>query len=147
MKIWRLLPVTLILFGVVFGALPSSAQEDAPTYKMVGYYAAWDIYGTRYFVNRIPADRLTHINYAFFNISPEGECLLGDAVADTQYAYPGDTPDAELRGNFHQLHLLRDADPHLKILMSIGGWSQSVRFSDVALTEDRASISRNPVWR
>jgi chitinase len=136
MKIWRIFPVLILL--IIFTSIPlhSSAQDETPMYKVVAYYASWDIYGVRYFANHIPADRLTHINYAFFNISPEGECVLGDEWADTQYVYPGDTEDQALKGNFHQLHLLRDANPQLKLMMSVGGWSWSGRFSDVALTEE-----------
>ncbi|MBL8130231.1 MAG: glycoside hydrolase family 18 protein [Anaerolineae bacterium] len=110
--------------------------QDAPSYRIVGYFTAWAIYGRQYFVSDIPADKLTHINYAFANISEEGECLLGDEWADTQIAFEGDAADSPLLGSFNQLNRLKDAHPHLQTLISVGGWSWSARFSDAALTEE-----------
>jgi chitinase len=122
----------------------TSAQEIP--YRIIGYYASWNIYDRQFFVTDIPADKLTHINYAFVNISEDGECLIGDAWADTQFPYPGDEEGAEFLGNFRQLNLLKEAHPHLQTLLSIGGWSWSDYFSDVALTEEsRAKFARSCV--
>lgn len=113
------------------------AQEDAaPPYRIIGYYAGWNIYNDNgYMVTDIPGDKITHINYAFVNISDEGECILGDEWGDTQFPYPGDAEDQALKGNFNQLKLLKEANPGLQTLFSVGGWSWSEKFSDVALTE------------
>lgn len=111
------------------GALPSGSG------RVIGYFAAWAVYGRDYHVTDIPAQLLTHINYAFANISEEGRCVLGDPYADTDKAYPGDTWDpGAKRGSFHQLQILKQSNPHLKTLISVGGWTWSGRFSDVALT-------------
>ena len=104
--------------------------------RVIGYFAAWDVYDRDYHVNEIPAAQLTHINYAFANIA-DGQCVLGDPYADTDKAYPGDTWDeGAKRGNFHQLEILKAAHPHLKTLISVGGWTWSGQFSDVALTAE-----------
>ncbi len=66
----------------------------------------------------IAATKLTHINYAFANIR--------DGVV-----VEGFSRDAE---NFKVLAGLRRAHPHLKVLVSVGGWTWSGGFSDVALT-------------
>ena len=68
----------------------------------------------------IAADRLTHINYAFANIV-NGEWVEGR---------PGDT------GNLRVLRTIREAHPHLKLLVSVGGWTWSKGFSDVAANTD-----------
>jgi GH18 family chitinase len=68
----------------------------------------------------IAADKLTHINYAFANIA-DGRVVEGFAH------------DAE---NFRVLAGLRRRHPHLKILVSIGGWTWSGAFSDAALTPE-----------
>jgi chitinase len=115
--------------------LPVSAQEPPP-YKVIGYYTSWSIYGRAYFVTDIPAGKLTHINYAFVNVSEDGECILGDEWADVQYAYPDDPADATPLGNFRQFQLLKEQYPHLKTLISVGGWTWSDRFTDAALTEE-----------
>ncbi|RKS77133.1 chitinase (glycosyl hydrolase family 18) [Actinomadura pelletieri DSM 43383] len=109
------------------------------------------------------ARRLTHINYAFGNIDPRNlTCLhgvtkgtsqnpqdpnqgdgAGDAEAD--YGRPfsagqsvdgvGDTGWEKLRGNYNQLKKLKAKYPHLKVLISLGGWTYSKYFSDVAKTD------------
>jgi chitinase len=68
----------------------------------------------------ITADKLTHINYAFANIK-DGQVVEGFAR------------DAE---NFKLLADLRRAHPHLKLLISVGGWTWSGGFSDAVLTTD-----------
>ncbi len=126
----RLLALAVLF---VMTAAPLSAQTN---YRIIGYFASWAIYDRGYFVTDIPADRLTHLNYAFAGISENGEVALLDEWADTQYPYPGDSAQPPLKGNFHQLQLLKAAHPHLQTLISVGGWTDSARFSDVALTEE-----------
>jgi len=121
--------------GSAGGPGASSGPGIPGARRMVGYFAAWDVYGRTYNVADVPADKLTVINYAFLNISSTGECILGDAYADTQKLYPGDSPDpAAVHGNFHQLQLLKQAHPELKVVLSVGGWTWSTQFSTVALT-------------
>ena len=113
--------------------------------RIIGYFPSWAVYARDYHVHEIPAEHLTHINYAFLNISAEGDCILGDSYADIDKFYEGDTWDAgALRGSFHQLQLLKAQHPHLQTLLSIGGWTWSTHFSDVALTaESRARFARS----
>jgi chitinase len=66
----------------------------------------------------IAAARLTHINYAFADVK-NGRIVEGFAH------------DAE---NFKLLADLRRQHAHLKILISVGGWTWSNNFSDAALT-------------
>jgi hypothetical protein len=37
-----------------------SAQED--TYRIVGYFTSWSVYGRNYYITDIPAEKVTHIN-------------------------------------------------------------------------------------
>ncbi len=126
----------LLMLSAAPLARPASAQESTPDYRVVGYFASWSIYGRNYFVTDIPADQVTHINYAFAKISDEGEIAFGDEWADVQFPYPTDTDSDEVKGNFHQFQLLKAAHPNLQTLISIGGWSFSSKFSNVALTEE-----------
>lgn len=103
--------------------------------RIIAYYTAWSIYARNYNVADIPAGKLTHLNYAFANVSPGGEVVLGDPWADVEKSYTGDTWDQPVRGNFNQLVLLKQKHPHLKTLISVGGWTWSAKFSDVALTD------------
>lgn len=144
--IHRLLPIIFSVLVLVLATAPIAARQNTPPYRVIGYYASWAIYDKQYFVTDIDASQLTHINYAFANISEDGEILIGDEWADTQYLYPGDTEDEPLRGNFKQLGLLKEINPDLQLLISVGGWSWSDRFSDVALTEEsRAKFAKSSV--
>jgi chitinase len=68
----------------------------------------------------IAVDKLTHINYAFADVK-DGRVVEGFAR------------DAE---NFKVLAELRRQHPHLRILISVGGWTWSGNFSDAALTAE-----------
>jgi chitinase len=103
--------------------------------KIVGYYPAWATYARNYQVADMPGQKLTHINYAFANIA-NGKCVLGDSYADTDKAFAGDSWDqGALRGNFNALTKLKAANPGLKTMISIGGWTWSQNFSAAAATD------------
>jgi chitinase len=108
-------------------------------YKKVGYFSSWSTY-SNYNPVDIDASKLTHINYAFANISSDGKIALGDSWADVEKPFPGDTEDQPYKGNFYQLTKLKQQYPHLKTLISVGGWTWSEKFSDVALTEQSRTI-------
>lgn len=137
-----------LILGVIFSlawVLPASTQATT-SQRIIGYFSSWSIYGRAFYVTDIAAHMLTHINYAFVNISPAGECVLGDEWADTQFPYPGEKEGDGLLGNFHQLQVLKQTHPHLQTLISVGGWTWSGRFSDVALTnESRQQFARSCV--
>ena len=61
--------------------------------------------------------------------------MLGDSYADIEKMFPGDVWDQPLKGNFNQLIKLKQQNPGLKTLISVGGWTWSQAFSDAALTE------------
>ena len=108
-------------------------------YKKVGYYSGWSTY-SNFQVSNIDASKLSHLNYAFANISADGKIALGDSWADVEKPFPGDSADQPYKGNFYQLTKLKEQYPHLKTLISVGGWTWSERFSDVALTEQSRTI-------
>jgi len=109
--------------------------------RIVAYYIEWGIYGRDYQPMDIPADKITHINYAFANIGDDGRIALGDPYAAIDRYYPGDTWDQPYRGTYNQVNnVLRAKYPHIKTLISVGGWTWSGRFSDVALTETSRSL-------
>ncbi|CAF1034663.1 unnamed protein product [Didymodactylos carnosus] len=103
---------------------------------ILGYFAAWSIYARNYFITDIPGDKITHINYGFANIGSDGLIAIGDSWADLEKAFPGDTWDQPLRGNFNQLSKLKEKWPHIKTLISVGGWTWSGKFSDVAVDQN-----------
>ncbi|WP_250574937.1 glycosyl hydrolase family 18 protein [Nonomuraea sediminis] len=111
------------------------------------------------------AAKLTHVNYAFSNVNASSlTCMngvdkatspnpqdpnqgdgAGDAWADYGKGFSAgesvdgqaDAWDAKLAGNFGQLKKLKAKYPNLKTLISIGGWTYSKYFSDLASTDAR----------
>lgn len=117
-------------------------NDDAtvPSDYVVGvYYPEWAIYDRDFQVEDIPADDLTHIFYAFAKIDGNGEVAVFDEWAATQTTFGGkytwEQSQAGLAGNFAELQALKAENPHLSNMISIGGWTLSGSFSDIALTE------------
>lgn len=103
--------------------------------KLIAYYPSWATYARNYQVADIPAHKVTHINYAFANIA-NGRCVVGDSYADTDKAFAGDSWDqGAKRGNFNQLTKLRERNPNLKTMISIGGWTWSQNFPAAAASD------------
>jgi chitinase len=111
--------------------------------RIIGYLAGWSADERLFTALDRAADKLTHINYAFGLIGPDGRAVLGDPDGDTARSYPDDEGGHEgLRGNFRQLQLLKARHPHLRTLISMGGWTGSGPFSDAAATaEDRRALA------
>ena len=131
---------------------PSTAASDGSRLprrgkRIVAYYISWAVYVRDYHPLDIPAEKVTHINYAFANIGADLRITLGDPYADVEKWYPGDTWNQPYRGAYNQLNnRLRALYPHVQTLISVGGWTWSGRFSDVALTpESRASFAQSCV--
>lgn len=104
----------------------------------VGYFVSWGIYQRQFNVWNIDPAGLTHINYAFANIA-NGQVVLGDEYADTQKVNVGHgdswaDPTGTLHGNLYQLFRLKQQARWLKTGISVGGWTWSSEFSDVAAT-------------
>lgn len=114
--------------------------------KIVGYFPEWGIYQKNYHVADIPADKLNVINYAFIAPTSSGEVTFFDTWAAVQRPYPGDQAGQEVLGNFNQLIKLKQKYPHLVTMISIGGWTLSGEFSDIALTSSsRDKFTRSAV--
>lgn len=126
----------LLLTGLTAASAAASSAAYDLDRQIVGYFTSWSIYGRNFHVADIPAERVSAVNYAFANIA-DGEIALGDPYADIDRWYPGDSwhPDS-LRGCFHQLQILKREHPHLRTLISVGGWTWSDGFSDAALTQE-----------
>ncbi|MGC0342264.1 glycoside hydrolase family 18 protein [Streptomyces sp. SLBN-8D4] len=134
--------------GLLAGASSATAAAPGATpraagSKVVGYFTEWGTYDRKYYVKNIEtsgsAAKLTHINYAFGNVTG-GKCAMGDAYAATDRTYTAaesvdgvaDTWDQPLRGNFNQLRELKKKHPGLKVIWSFGGWTWSSGFGEAA---------------
>jgi chitinase len=117
-------------------------KTTAPTYKVIGYYADWT--AERYPLADIPADRLTHVNYAFGKIDSDNTLTFNRATA-LDRVYPGDCSEPRCaHGLFNQITLVKQRYPYLKFILSVGGWTDSGPFYEMAATdENRQTFARS----
>jgi chitinase len=112
---------------------PTVAQEPYHGKILGGYFEEWSIYYAGYNIANLQtngaADKLTHLIYAFANVTttPTPACSIADSWADYQTPYlpsVSGTPYAgPLYGNFAAIQQLKQMHPKLKVLMSMGGAS------------------------
>jgi len=156
----RLAALIALVTGAALAAVPSTAASaqpaahGSPSRVVSAYFADWDVYGRAYFAKDIPADQINVIQYAFgvpsFDASTGAVgCNVLDPWADYQMVYwtgdntvdgvadNPDNPDQHLFGNFNQLTKLKAAHPNLRIEISLGGWTKSTYFSDLAANAQR----------
>nr|WP_018556330.1 glycosyl hydrolase family 18 protein [Streptomyces sp. SID4913] len=131
----------------------------------IAYYDQWSVYGNAFYPKHLDtrgiAGQLDVINYSFGNIHPTDlTCFeankaagddnnpnagdgAGDSYADYQKSFSAadsvdgvaDTWDQPIVGVFNQFKELKAKYPHLKINISLGGWTYSKYFSDAAKTD------------
>lgn len=107
-----------IVASIVLMAYLAFPAHAAPRKLVVGYFAGWSESPQRRIAD-IRGDLLTHINYAFGKIE-DGQLISDDAS----------------RAPAEQLRRLKEMYPHLRTLISVGGWGGSAPFSDIALTDE-----------
>ena len=117
-KLIAVLP--LLICAVVITTSFSPAKKKKPV--IIGYVG-----GFRGLINTdsINIRRLSHINYAFVDVK-DNRAWLHNEATDTV--------------NLRKLSELKQKNPGLNILISLGGWSWSKNFSDAVLTD---SSTRN----
>lgn len=117
----------------------TAAQETG--FRRVGYFTSWSAYARGLSFQNVDGDLLTHLNFAFANLRPDGTIEVGDPKADTRMSLAGRDG-----GHFGQLAELKAKYPNLKVLLSVGGWSWSDSFSKVAASgEKRGQFARSAV--
>ena len=159
----RFLFLQLLPPALLFALLPSihaqtarlaSTKPISTTHQVIGYFPQWGVYNRRYvprdLITRGAVKTLTQIDYAQANIR-NNNCVVADPQADTNLVFQAadsidgqaDLPTAPLRGNFHQLQLLRARYPKLRVLISIMG--KRALFEDAARPENRVAFVQSCV--
>jgi chitinase len=136
-----------LAFLLLLALSPASAEQAGNNGKILGaYFEEWSIYYAGYNIANLQqngvADKLTHLMYAFANVTttPAPACAIADTWADYQTPYlpsvSGTPYPGPLYGNFAAIQQLKQLHPSLKVLMSIGGASpaNTAAFSAAAAT-------------
>ncbi len=114
-RIVRRLAQLLLLLAFPLGLFPSAAHAKTKKFVIAAYVFPRNMLLT---ADQVAAKKLTRINFAFANIR-QGRIVEGD---------PSDA------ANLATLVELKNENPDLTVLVSVGGWLWSGRFSDASLT-------------
>lgn len=115
-------------------------------YTNVTYYTSWSLSSTgrNYKPEDLDISQITHINYAFADLcwmkaSTSGVPCQNDAIPlQSGYVYDGEIVLGDQIFdplNFESFATIKANNPHLKLLVSVGGWSWSKNFSNMAADE------------
>ncbi len=139
-------------FAITQVSLPAksvqAATTETPKYRNVMYYGDWSIWGGEgnFYPKDIPADQLTHLNFAFLDFDSDGNLKFTDtdAAVGAPVGQEGVQWNSANSGILNAIQDLRAKNPNLKIGVSIGGWSKSGDFSEVAADPvKRANFVKN----
>jgi len=97
--------------------------------RIVGYWMQWSQYDREYTPGDIPTDKVTHLQYAFMAPEPDGTISGLGGTSAQKHLFPESWHDDIT--TFGDI----SANTDVTCLISIGGWSDSENFSDVALNE------------
>ena len=102
------------------------------------YYGEWSIYAGQknFYPSKMDPKLITHLNFAFLDMDSNGDLVLCDEYADFQIItlpeLSGINYGAPYAGVLGALAILKIKNPHLKIGISVGGWTRSGDFPAVA---------------
>jgi chitinase len=121
---WTLLFAMSCLRLQTASADAGQSERSDVQHRVVAYVASWSVPQVSH------PEKLTHINFAFAHIDKTGHVLFEN---------PG------IGAGLRNLQRLKQQNPALKIIVSVGGW-QAEGFSDAALTESsRRTFARSAV--
>jgi len=113
-------------------------------YNIISYYTSWSVGNRNFKPTDIDVSQLTHINYAFSDLCWKGygtgaaACQNADIPLQKDYVFDGEMiigdPEVDF-DNFKSFAKIKEQNPHLKVLVSVGGWTWSKNFSNMAATE------------
>ncbi len=129
-----------VLVAVLLPIPRVDAQNAASCKRLVGYFynAAHKL--RNYQITQIPVKKLTHIHYAFAKVDANYMVQFSDPDIDIQKSFPGDTSSQEFKGLVWQINNnLKKENPKLRTVITIGGYANSERFSDIA-ADPKATI-------
>lgn len=113
-------PTAIATAPVARSATVAASTPTSSSRRLVAYYTGWSV-DRDYGVSNVPADKLSHLNYAFASVSATGECVPMSARVD--------------QINLPALRQLKAKHPSLRTSISIGGSTRTSHFSVAAATD------------
>src|ERR1700684_2783511 len=118
----RLLRAALLIVFAVVACLSPTFAQNRQGKILGGYFEEWSIYYAGYIIANLQqngvADKLTHLIYAFGNVTttPAPACSIADSWADYQTPYlpsvNGSAYPGPLYGNFAAMQQLKGLHPN-----------------------------------
>ncbi len=97
---------------------PNAVQQSTQKYRNVMYYGDWSIWGGQgnFYPKDIPADQLTHLNFAFVDFDAQGVLKFTDKDAATGHPLgnAGVTYGDVNGGILNAFQVLKSENPNLK---------------------------------
>jgi chitinase len=143
--------LTTLLALVSCSESPAQARRQGKIFG--GYFEEWGVNYAGYNIADLQkngvADELTHLIYAFGNVTPTSPpaCAIADPVAAYQNSkvpsVGGQPYTAPLYGNFGAIQQLKELHPGLKVLISLGGQAGNVAgfVNGAATAEGRGALA------
>ncbi|WP_444998296.1 glycosyl hydrolase family 18 protein [Aliikangiella sp. IMCC44359] len=126
-------------YCTIYGLDGREKMGDA-TRRVIGYFTSWRTgsNGPAYLANQIPWESLTHINYAFAHVNKNNHVSIGNPSAKNPaigMEWPGVEgaemdPSLPYKGHFNLLNKYKKQHPHVKTLISVGGWAETGGYFD-----------------
>ncbi len=128
---FRRLSLALALSAPVLGALPLAGSARAAVRPQAAvYFPNWNVYSNEsQQVKNLPWSKLDCVYHAFWKIVPQNG---GYAVVSTDPW--ADTDKSNPLAHFPQYAQMKRQYPDVSVMLSIGGWTCSGRFSEMCLT-------------
>lgn len=117
--------------NIQMATVPQVAEEETLDRKIVAYFVEWGDQASHknYTVDKIPWDKVTHINYAFAKVdSSTNRIALCNQKAAIEKEYPGQLSNLPYKGHFNLLTKYKQQFPKVKTLISVGGWADTRGF-------------------
>ena len=139
----------LIIF---FFLLINSILSQTLPFRNVMYYGEWSIYAGQhnFYPSKMNPKLISHLNFAFLDVDSNGDLVLCDEYADFQITtlpeLDGINYGAPYAGVLGAIAILKIKNPHIKVGISVGGWTRSGDFPEVAGNENkRKNFAKNIV--
>ncbi|XP_055681663.1 chitinase-3-like protein 1 [Lutzomyia longipalpis] len=121
----------LLLLCAFFVATVANPEQEKKIFCVHGMWSHYRTGNGHFGIDEINPFLCTHLVYAFMGVDYEGNIVIRDRWLNLEENYG--------LGNLRKLSKLKEINPKLKILISIGGWSEG--------TEKFSIISNDPMKR